>query len=45
MDAVAELNDADPDLDLRVRSGVNTGEAVVAFTVPGERGEAHLTVR
>jgi tetratricopeptide (TPR) repeat protein len=30
LDAVAELNQAQPDLDLKVRIGVTTGEAVVA---------------
>jgi class 3 adenylate cyclase/tetratricopeptide (TPR) repeat protein len=39
-DAIQELNDADPALDLHVRIAVNTGEAVVALDArPGE-GEA-----
>jgi class 3 adenylate cyclase len=30
-DAIAEMNDADPELDLRVRIAVHTGEVLVAF--------------
>jgi class 3 adenylate cyclase len=40
-DAVAELDEADPQLDLSVRVGVNTGEAVVARPGVGPQiGEA-----
>ena len=31
LQAIAQLNDADPNLDLQVRIGINTGEAVVAI--------------
>jgi class 3 adenylate cyclase len=41
--AIAELNDADPDLNLQVRLGVNTGEAVVALGARPERGEGMVT--
>src|SRR5207253_11295143 len=40
LEAIAELNDADPGLDLQVRIGINTGEAVVALGAKSERGEA-----
>jgi class 3 adenylate cyclase len=43
LDAIAELNEADPDLDLQVRVGVNTGEAVVALTAHPEQGEGLVT--
>jgi class 3 adenylate cyclase/tetratricopeptide (TPR) repeat protein len=43
LDAIAELNEADPDLDLRVRVGVNTGEAVVAVGARPEQGESLVT--
>jgi class 3 adenylate cyclase len=33
-DAMVEMNEADPELDLQLRIGVNTGEAIVTF-VPG----------
>jgi class 3 adenylate cyclase/tetratricopeptide (TPR) repeat protein len=38
-EAIAEMNDADPDLALEVRIGVNTGEALVALDARPERGE------
>jgi class 3 adenylate cyclase/tetratricopeptide (TPR) repeat protein len=38
-DAVQELNDADPSLDLHVRIAVNTGEAVVALDLNPSGGE------
>jgi class 3 adenylate cyclase/tetratricopeptide (TPR) repeat protein len=38
--AIAELNEADPSLDLAVRQGVNTGEAVVAYGTGPQIGEA-----
>jgi hypothetical protein len=31
LEAIGDLNEADPDLGLQVRVGVNTGEAVVAW--------------
>jgi class 3 adenylate cyclase len=37
--AVDELNAADPDLELQVRIGVNTGEALVSLTADPARGE------
>jgi class 3 adenylate cyclase/tetratricopeptide (TPR) repeat protein len=37
--AIEELNDEDPGLDLSVRVGVNTGEAVVALHARPEQGE------
>ncbi len=43
LDAIADLNDADPDLELQVRVGVNTGEAVVAVGARPERGEGIVT--
>ena len=43
LDAIAELNEADPDLDLRVRVGVNTGQAVVAVGARPEQGESLVT--
>ena len=38
-DAVAELNEATPDLDLHVRVGVNTGEALVTLGARPSEGE------
>jgi class 3 adenylate cyclase/tetratricopeptide (TPR) repeat protein len=38
-DAVAELNHAEPDLDLHVRIGINTGEALVTVGASTVRGE------
>jgi class 3 adenylate cyclase len=43
LDAITELNEADPDLDLKVRVGINTGEAVVAVAAQPERGEGLVT--
>jgi class 3 adenylate cyclase/tetratricopeptide (TPR) repeat protein len=43
LEAIIELNEADPELDLRVRVGVNTGEAVVAIGAQPERGEGLVT--
>jgi class 3 adenylate cyclase/tetratricopeptide (TPR) repeat protein len=37
--AIGELNEEDPGLDLSVRVGVNTGEAVVALQARPEQGE------
>ena len=39
-DAVADLNEAGPAFELRVRVGVNTGEALVALGARPEEGEA-----
>jgi len=39
LEAIAELNEADPELDLRVRIGINTGEVVVALGARPEQGE------
>jgi class 3 adenylate cyclase len=43
LEAIAKLNEAEPDLDLNVRVGVNTGEAVVAVGANPERGEGLVT--
>src|SRR5205823_49421 len=43
LEAIAELNEADHDLDLQVRVGVNTGEAVVAVGARPEQGEGIVT--
>jgi class 3 adenylate cyclase len=43
LDAIGELNDADPGLDLKVRVGIHTGEAVVAGGASAERGEGLVT--
>ncbi len=43
LEAIAELNEADPGLDLQVRVGINTGEAVVALGARPERGEGIVT--
>ena len=39
LDAVDELRDSSPRLDLTVRGAVNTGEAVVSLAARPERGE------
>ncbi len=39
-DAVGELNEADPELDLQLRIAVNTGEAIVALGARPQEGEA-----
>jgi len=39
VEAIAELNEDDPGLDLKVRVGVNTGPAVVALQARPELGE------
>ncbi|HYY32126.1 MAG TPA: adenylate/guanylate cyclase domain-containing protein [Gaiellaceae bacterium] len=38
-DAVEDMNEADPDLDLQVRIAVNTGEALVALRASAAEGE------
>jgi class 3 adenylate cyclase/tetratricopeptide (TPR) repeat protein len=43
LDAIAELNERDPDLDLQVRVGINTGEAVVTVGARAEHGEGLVT--
>ena len=43
LEAIAELNEAEPDLDLHVRVGINTGEAVVALGARPELGEGMVT--
>ena len=41
--AIEELNEGQPELDLKVRIGINTGEAVVAVGASAERGEGLVT--
>jgi class 3 adenylate cyclase/tetratricopeptide (TPR) repeat protein len=41
--AITELNEADPGLELQVRVGVNTGEAVVTLGARPEEGEGLVT--
>jgi class 3 adenylate cyclase/tetratricopeptide (TPR) repeat protein len=43
LDAITELNDHAPDLELQVRIGINTGEAVVSLDARPELGEAIVT--
>ncbi len=43
LEAIEELNDADPALALQVRIGINTGEAVVALGARPEEGEGFVT--
>ena len=43
LEAIAELNEADPALSLQVRVGINTGEAVVALGARPEQGEGIVT--
>jgi class 3 adenylate cyclase/tetratricopeptide (TPR) repeat protein len=43
LEAIGELNDADPNRSLQVRVGVHTGEAVVALDARPELGEALVT--
>jgi class 3 adenylate cyclase/tetratricopeptide (TPR) repeat protein len=43
VEAVADLNAADPNVHLAVRVGISTGEAVVALDSGHERGEAIAT--
>jgi class 3 adenylate cyclase len=42
LQAIAELNEADRDLDLQVRVGINTSEAVVAISARPEQGDASM---
>ena len=43
LEAIADLNDADPDLALAVRIGIETGEAVVVLDARPELGEGFVT--
>ena len=43
LEAIAELNEAEPALSLQVRIGINTGEAVVALGARPEHGEVIVT--
>jgi class 3 adenylate cyclase len=43
VEAIRELNEADPALSLSVRVGINTGEAVVSVGAHPELGEAMVT--
>ena len=43
LEAIGELNEADPALSLQVRVGINTGEAVVALSARPEQGEGIVT--
>src|SRR6266516_2827740 len=43
LEAIAELNEADSGLELAVRIGINTGEAVVALGALPEQGEGIVT--
>ena len=43
LEGIAELNAADPGLELSVRVGVNTGEAVVSLDARPEQGEGMVT--
>ena len=43
LEAIDELNEADPALSLQVRIGINTGEAVVALGARPEEGEGIVT--
>src|SRR5437899_8308856 len=43
LEAIAELNEADPDVGLQVRVGIDTGEAVVALAARPEQGEGLVT--
>ena len=43
LEAIEELNAADTGLELQVRIGINTGEAVVALDAHPEQGDAFVT--
>src|SRR5712692_5036183 len=43
LEAIGELNEAEPGLSLQVRVGINTGEAVVALGARPEEGEGIVT--
>jgi class 3 adenylate cyclase/tetratricopeptide (TPR) repeat protein len=42
-DAIGEMNDHDPELDLHVRIGINTGEALVSLAANPLQGEGMAT--
>src|SRR6478609_6172976 len=42
IEAIAELNEREPDLDLQVRVGINIGPAVVSLQARPERGEGFV---
>jgi class 3 adenylate cyclase len=43
LDAIGELNEANPSLELQVRVGISTGEAVVVLGARPEQGEGIVT--
>jgi class 3 adenylate cyclase/tetratricopeptide (TPR) repeat protein len=43
LDAITDLNEQDPGLDLQVRVGIETGEAVVTLGARPEQGEGFVT--
>src|SRR5437870_1152082 len=43
LEAIADLNEGDPELELQVRVGINSGEAVVALGARPEQGEGIVT--
>jgi class 3 adenylate cyclase/tetratricopeptide (TPR) repeat protein len=43
IESIAELNELDPALELQVRIGINTGQAVVALRARPEQGEGIVT--
>jgi len=43
LEAIAELNEDEPELELRVRVGIDTGEAVVSLHARPELGEGIVT--
>jgi class 3 adenylate cyclase len=43
LEAIGELNEGDPELELQVRVGINSGEAVVALGARPEQGEGIVT--
>src|SRR5437899_6041871 len=43
VEAIADLNEREPWLDLQIRIGINTGEAVVAVGTRREEGEGMVT--
>src|SRR6185295_3356901 len=43
LEAIAELNEDDPGLELQVRVGINSGEAVVALGARPQQGEGIVT--
>jgi class 3 adenylate cyclase len=40
LEAIGELNERDPELNLQVRIGINTGETVVMLQARPQEGEA-----